>query len=232
MNIKHSDLLEEIEKLCNPPIYYWLKPVKIKKIKLNQETYYDSTWAIEGPVSFKIQSDGNNVSDFQQDQLKAVHLLRKLHSVLPGWANCVVERTSDRMGFRQTRVLKGITALRTEDIKVNTTKDDGIGRGSGHDISRHNSQFEYGYDIPLNALIPSELDGILIGARSISCDTEEKGLIALNAHCGISAAIIVSQACGVAAAQCVELNLEPRELDIQKLKLELKKQKVILSPPQ
>ena len=35
--------------------------------------------------------------------------MQKIHSVLPGWENCFVDRTVDRVGFRETRVSMGYT---------------------------------------------------------------------------------------------------------------------------
>jgi FAD-dependent oxidoreductase family protein len=226
--------MEELESICAPIPYYWLKPVKIMPIKIddsNEVKKFMSIWAIEGPVISDFQSNADIVENFQFNQIKATHLLQKLHSVLPGWENCFVARTSDRMGLRQTRALKGLYVLSVKDLRGNTIKEDVIGRGSGHDVSRHMVDVESGYDIPYRALIPEEIDRLLVGARSISCDPEEKGLLALNAHRGISAAIIVSQAAGVAAALCIKHNIQPRNVDIKELQGILRNQNVVLDPP-
>ncbi|MHA1871828.1 MAG: FAD-dependent oxidoreductase [Promethearchaeota archaeon] len=234
---KFDNILEEFEKYCNPIIYYWLKPIKYNPVSFEKNgkkfVKYISTWAIEGPISFKPQFEPENISDFMQKQLKAVELLRKVHSVLPGWENCVVERTATSVGLRQTRILKGIYELTADDVKNGRTKRqyDVIGRGSGHDVSRHNPKYEYGYDIPYRCLVPKEIDALLVGGRSISCDPNDPSLTALNAHRGISATIIVSQAAGTAAAICVSKGIQPRNIDIKELQDELRKQDVVLEPP-
>ncbi len=234
---KYEEVMEELSKYCTPMIYYWLKPVQINPIKIKDEqgniikTHYDSTWAIEGPSSFEKQYEQEKVENFMLDQLKAVHLMKKIHSALPGWENCYVERTATSMGFRKTRILKGLYEISGEDVKGGKEKDDVIGRASGHDVSRHNPEYEYGYDIPYRALIPKDIDGVIVGARSLSCDPHEKSLVGLNACRGISQTIIVSQAAGAAAGLCIQKGVEPREVDIKDLQKILKHQNVTLNPP-
>ncbi len=229
---QYPDEFEQLEEFCSPIIYYWLKPVSVEPILVEGKTHYDSTWAIEGPISFDSQIDQHTVSDFQQQALRATHLLHKIHTVLPGWENSYVERTSPMMGLRKTRILKGLYQLTAEDVKEGRTHPDVIGRAAGHDISRHNPQYEFGYDIPYRSLIPITIDALLVGARSISCHPTEKQLIALNAHRGIAATITVSQACGIAAGLCIAEKIQPRELEIEKLQDELRNQDVVLDPPE
>ena len=228
---KWDGILDELEEYCIPMIYYMFKPIKIIPIKIGSKIKYIGTFAIEGPASFKIQSDSDNVSDFMQKQIKAVHLLRKIHSILPGWKNCFVERTASNMGFRQTRIIKGLYELTSDDVKKGNHQIDAIGRSAGHDISRFQTEYEFGYDIPYRAIVPKKIDGLLIGARSISCSPTEDALIALNSHRGISATIIVSQGAGTAAALCIKNNIQPRDVNIKELQDELKKQDVVLKAP-
>ncbi|MHA1338589.1 MAG: FAD-dependent oxidoreductase [Promethearchaeota archaeon] len=244
---KFEGILEEYEKLGTIPIiYYWLKTIKTHKITISNNDNdldeekskktivcekYIGDFAIEGPSFLKPQTDPENVNQAMLNQLKAVHLLRKIHSVLPGWENCYILRTAQRMGFRQTRVLKGIYKLTREDVKDHRRFEDVIGRNTGHDVGRGNPYEEYGYDIPYRILVPAEIDGLLIAARSVSCDIEDKALTALNAHRGICATIVCGQAAGVAAALCLKHNVEPRNLDVKILQDILKKQDVILDPP-
>lgn len=229
---KWPGISEAYEKTgATPLIYYWLKTIKTHKIECNGKIKYIGDFAIEGPSYRKDQTNPDIVNDAMINQLKATHLLVKVHSVLPGWENCYLLRTSERMGFRQTRVLKGIYKLTRNDVKEHRKFEDVIGRASGHDVGRGNAESEYGYDIPYRILVPEKIDGLLVGARSVSCDTDDETLTALNAHRGISACIIVSQACGTAAALCLKEKVEPRKLNIKLLQSELKKQDVILEGP-
>ena len=63
---KYPGILAELEQFATPIIYYWIKTQKITPYKVGDTTYYDSVWAIEGPVSNAIQSNPDNVSTFAQ----------------------------------------------------------------------------------------------------------------------------------------------------------------------
>ena len=229
---KFPGLLEQYEALgLSPPIYYWLKTIKTFKHEMGEKTKYIGTFAIEGPVSFADQNDPVAVSKLQFNQLIGIHLLRDLHSTIPGWEKCYVERTSVRIGFRQTRILRGEYDLTYEDVKEHRKFEDVIGRNTGHDVGRGNPKEEVGYDIPYRILVPKYIDGLLVGARSVSCDLEDETMTALNAHRGICSTIVVGQAIGTAAALCIQFNVQPRNLDIKVLQNELKRQNVILESP-
>lgn len=225
---EETDFFERYEALgALPCLYFWLKTVNTRKVGEK----YVGTWAVEGPAFLWDQTDYERVSRVHANLLKACHLQLDLHRVLPGWEDAYIARTPAKIGFRQTRVLKGVYALTGEDVLANRRFPDVIGRASGHDVSRRKPHVERGYDVPYRTLVPAAIDGLLVGARSISCDPDDPGLVALNAHRGISATIIVSQAAGVAAALSVKNGIEPRALDMVTLQAELRRQDVILDPP-
>ena len=74
------------------------------------------------------------------------------------------------------------------------------------EFGRGNFEAEYGYDIPYRCLVPANIDGLLFGARCISVEDDgaDESLTALNAHRGITATIVVSQASGVAGIRLKE----------------------------
>ncbi|MHA1791285.1 MAG: FAD-dependent oxidoreductase [Promethearchaeota archaeon] len=216
-----------------PIIYFWLKTVKTRKVNCGSKIKYIGTFAIEGPAFLKSQVDPFTVSQAEMAQVKGACIQARLHRYLPGWENSFLDRTVDRIGFRQTRIPLGLYSLTGEDVIGHARFDDVIGRGSGHDVGRGNPDAEYGYDIPYRVLVPKMIDGLLFGARAVSTESDDAdpNLTALNAHRGITTCIIVSQAAGVAAALCVKNNVEPRNLDVKTLQDELRKQDVVLEPP-
>ncbi len=220
-----EDFYEEYDKTQSlPPLYFWLKTLRTHEIGGK----IIGTWAVEGPPFLLDQTDYETVSKVHANLLHACRLLLRVHQYLPGWEDAYIERTPAIIGFRQTRVLKGAYVLTEDDVLSNARFEDAVGLGSGHDISRHHPNVESGYQIPYRALIPEKIDGLLVGARSISCETDDIRLVALNAHRGISATIVVSQGAGVAAALSVKNGVEPRNLDISALQEELRNQNVIL----
>nr|MDO8110534.1 FAD-dependent oxidoreductase [Candidatus Sigynarchaeota archaeon] len=228
------DLAEAYEKTgAVPLIYFWLKTVRTRKVECGGETKYLGNFAIEGPQFLWRQVDPMLVSKAELNQLKGAHILTRVHQYLPGWEKAFLDRTVAKIGFRETRIPIGLYALTKHDVYSHAKFDDVIGRGSGHDIGRGNVEAEYGYDVPYRVLVPAKIDGLLFGARTVSVESDknDEGLTALNAHRGISVAIVVSQASGIAAALCVKSKVEPRNLEIKKLQAELRRQDVVLETP-
>jgi hypothetical protein len=228
------DLIEAFEKTgATPMIYFWLKTVRTRKVECGGITKYLGTFAIEGPSFHWKQVDPLLVSKAEISQIKGVELLTRMHRYLPGWENAMLDRTTAKIGFRQTRIPIGLYSLTQTDVHGHAKFGDVIGRNTGHDVGRGNFEAEYGYDIPYRSLVPAKIDGLLFGARCVSVepDTADESLTALNAHRGITATIVVSQASGVAAALCVKDKVEPRALDVKKLQAELLRQDVVLETP-
>lgn len=228
------DLVEAFERTgATPQIYFWIKTVRTRKVECGGTTKYLGTFAIEGPSYHWNQVDPLLVSKAEINQLKGVEIMTRMHKYLPGWENARLDRTVTKIGFRQTRIPIGLYALTKADIFGHAMFDDVIGRNTGHDVGRGNFEAEYGYDIPYRSLVPAKIDGLLFGARCISVepDTADEQLTALNAHRGIAATIVASQASGVAAALCVKHRVEPRALDVKALQAELRRQDVVLETP-
>ncbi len=54
---KYPGIMKELEKFCAPIVYYWVKVLRVFPIQIGDTTYYDSIWAIEGPISRESQID-------------------------------------------------------------------------------------------------------------------------------------------------------------------------------
>ncbi|MHA1681337.1 MAG: FAD-dependent oxidoreductase [Promethearchaeota archaeon] len=216
-----------------PQMYFWLKTVKTRKVEVGGRIKYLGTFAIEGPQFLDNQMDPFTVSRAELNQVKGAHIQARMHTYIPGWQHSKLDRTVSRIGFRQTRIPLGLYKLTKEDVLTHARFDDVVGRGSGHDIGRGKEDAEYGYDIPYRILVPEKIDGLLFGARCVSVEDDgaDQMLTALNAHRGITTCMIVSQASGVAAALCLKLGVQPRDLDVKVLQDELRKQDVVLETP-
>jgi hypothetical protein len=228
------DLVEAFEKSgATPILYFWIKPVRIRKVTIGDQVKYLGNFAIEGPSYHWKQVDPESVTQAELSQLKGVEIMVRMHRYLPGWEDSVLDRMITKIGFRQTRIPIGLYQLTATDVHDHAKFDDVIGRNTGHDVGRGNFEAEYGYDIPYRCLVPAKIDGLLFGARCISVESDaaDENLTALNAHRGITATIVVSQASGVAAALCVNQGIEPRDLDIGILQEELRRQDVVLETP-
>lgn len=230
---KFPDHLLQYEALhLGPVLSYWVKTIKRTIVEVEGKMKYIGTFSIEGPISHEDQNDPVALSKMQLRQLKGIELLRDIHSLIPGWEDCIIERTAVRVGLRQTRMLNGVYKLTLDDVKSHRVFEDVVGRNTGHDVGRGSPGGEVGYDIPYRIMVPLHIDNLLVGARSLSCETSDETMTALNAHRGICSTMVVGQAIGTAAALCIRNNIQPRNVDIKELQSELRKQDVILEKPE
>jgi len=81
------------------------------------------------------------------------------------------------------------------------------------------------YGIPYRALIPKEVDNLLVAGRMISVD-----LTAHNSTRNTVCCLLCGQAAGTAAALSVANGIAPRELDIRQLQKTLRQAGVLLQP--
>ncbi|MFX0101506.1 MAG: FAD-dependent oxidoreductase [Candidatus Hodarchaeota archaeon] len=147
----------------------------------------------------------------------------EIFKLIPGWENAYISRTSFRIGLRETRSLKAVTMLNSEDIfNPNHKRADVVGRSGGHDPGKN--KLWKAYPIPYGIMIPEKLNGVICCTRTIGAGDNT----ALNAHRGITPTIVVGQAAGTAAALAVASNVEPRDVNIKKLQEILRKNDVVL----
>jgi hypothetical protein len=79
------------------------------------------------------------------------------------------------------------------------------------------------YDIPYRALVPKEMDGLLVAGRCLAATREAIGSARMGAQC-----MAYGQAAGTAAALAAKRGVAPRAVDHGELRQTLKEQKAIL----
>ena len=67
------------------------------------------------------------------------------------------------------------------------------------------------------------MDNLLVAGRCVSCDHEALGSLRVMPQCGV-----MGQAAGVASALSLKAHASPRDLDVQVLQAELRRQDCIL----
>lgn len=92
--------------------------------------------------------------------------------------------------------------------------------GAGLDETGCQKNFtqQHGYTIPYGCLVPQKIDGLLLAGRCISGTH--------MAHANFRAMPIcanMGQAAGVAAAMCVEQDIQPRALKVEQLQQRMRK---------
>jgi hypothetical protein len=154
----------------------------------------------------------------------AYHVAGYFKKHIPGFENSCVIATADDLGIRASRWIKGSIQFTREMKEKQTTFRDSIGKGVvEHHIKKHKGKNAWRaqvlsnetYDIPYRCLVPQKIDGLLMGAgRSVS--QENPFLLRVMAM-----TMVVGQGAGAAAALASHMNVQPRNLNIQKLQKEL-----------
>jgi len=154
--------------------------------------------------------------------LPALAMLRKR---IPGFENAYLIETGVQAGTRETRRLVGEYVLTGEDVTSAAKFPDGVLRTSGavsmHDPNgKHQTKviwLEKPYEVPYRCLVPRDVDGLLVAGRCISAD--HVGLASVRSA---GAALGLGQVAGTAAALAVANGVQPRKVDVQMLKDQLK----------
>lgn len=171
--------------------------------------------------------DGTNVHDLTMAEVVArqqvVQLMEFFHHELPGMENCRLLDTAGTIGVRETRRIDGEYAITLEDLTEGRPFEDVIAV-AGYPVDIHsptsiNGPFDDGvpptanvYEIPYRALVPAQLDGLIMAGRCISGSHE-----ALAAIRVMPPAFAIGEAAGIAAARAVADRRAPRHIDVTDL---------------
>jgi hypothetical protein len=133
-----------------------------------------------------------------------------LRAHVPGFEHAFLVDTASQVGVRQTRLLCGELTVSRADVEQGRNFTDSVGR------SRR-------LHIPYRALVPREMDGLLVAGRCYSATPEAQMVSREVAPC-----LVMGQAAGAAAALAVTAGIPPRRVDIVELQAALRAQGAIL----
>ena len=178
-------------------------------------------------------TDNKSISKAEIEGRKQVHhIFAFIKKYIPGCQNSVLLCSAHQIGIRETRHIKGLYTLNTDDILNGKVSEDAIALAS-NSIDVHG---KYGpksneylvikarwYGLPYRCLIPENIDNLLVAGRSISATSQAAGAIRVMPVC-----MAMGQAAGTAAAICIQKNIKLPNIDINKLRQMLIKQNVFL----
>jgi glycine/D-amino acid oxidase-like deaminating enzyme len=133
-----------------------------------------------------------------------------LRAHLPGFENAYLLDTASQVGVRQTRLLEGELVVSRADVEAGRHFPDSVGRSRG-------------LHIPYRALVPREIDGLLVAGRCYSATPEAQAVSREVAPC-----MVMGQAAGTAAALAVGAGVAPRNVNIAALQAALCAQGALL----
>ncbi len=159
---------------------------------------------------------------------QAWEIAQWLVATIPGFEKAYLQQMAPQIGVRESRRVLGQYYYTADDLSGVRKFDDVIACGC-YQIDIHNPDGEgtvlkqvpegEWYDIPYGAIVPRKPANLLIGGRSLSADHEAHSAVRV-----IPIVFAIGQAAGVAAAQCVQKGIMPKEADVPAVQLELLKQ--------
>lgn len=149
------------------------------------------------------------------------------------------------LGIRESRFVQGPVTLTFDDFMQGRTYPDTVCSSRAHHDNHamdYAEESEWGRrhvvmfglwqyllqgDIPFRALLPSEVEGLLIACRALSVDHDLHQLVRMQRDLQV-----VGEICGVAAALALRQGVMPRAVDIAELRAALKARGIGPSPTQ
>jgi hypothetical protein len=203
--------------------------------------------AIEWRVNFTqlARADGAAINGLEPDDLtrgeidgrrQAVKAFNFLRTV-PGFEKSYIVDLPPQLGIRETRRIIGGYMLSGEDVLGCASFEDSVGV-NGWPIESHvagDVVFKFppipesrGFnELPYRMLIPESLDNLLVAGRCASMTHDGQSAARVSGAC-----FAMGEAAGTAAALALGGNTIPRDIAVNKLQLELRKQGAFLGQNQ
>lgn len=172
--------------------------------------------------------DTTNTLELSNAEIKlrkqAMTLAKMLKQYVPGFEKAFVYWTPACVGVRYTRVVECEHDMSLEEIVNCQRFEDEVMLYGFHDCAPRIMIKDGGYyGLPYRALLPKEIDGLLVAGRMITSDWAAHMSTRNTASC-----MAQGEAVGTAAALAARQDVVPRELDVQVLREALKAQGAFL----
>ena len=181
----------------------------------------DEWWVNMSRVNGVDATDPEQYTHGEEECIKQnAEIVRYLKAFIPGFENAYVDRVAPFMGIRETRRIIGEYILTEQDIFDCARFDDAIGVAA-YPVDLHHPVggdctlmwCPDCYDIPYRCLVPLKVNGLICAGRDISATH-----LALASVRVMGPAMCLGEAAGKAAALCARDGVQPRELDVRKLR--------------
>jgi hypothetical protein len=171
---------------------------------------------------------GEVIGRYQADEI-----FRFLKKYVPGCENAKLMCTASTLGIRESRHIRGLKTLTIEEILTGKTPQDSIMvcsnsadvHGRYGPKSNEYMPMKEGnwYGVPYGTMVPEGKNGLLVAGRCFSATSEAAGAVRVMPPC-----MCMGQAAGTAAAIAVMDQKNPAEVDVKKLRGQLRKDQAFL----
>ena len=157
----------------------------------------------------------------------------ELEPVMPGFENSTFTKTAPFLGIRETRRVVAQYMMTEDDVLSCRHFPDAIAVAS-YPIDIHHAGGGGGtfkwcgdcYDIPYRSLVPTKVKNLLVAGRCIGSTHEAMGAIRVMATC-----MAMGEAAGRAASIAVRESVTPADVNVQRLRQELRAAGAYLRTP-
>jgi hypothetical protein len=202
-------------------------PCGTKKVRLYEQM--DGVWAVnmcQIDEPFDV-TDPELVTNAEiEGRKQAFIIFDMLKRRVPGMQNIRLLQTSETLGVRESRRIKGEHKLTFDEILLSTVFDDAIAVVASSVDVHTKGAVEYKpftndkpYTIPYGALVHKDFDNLLGAGKIISSDRFAHGAVRV-----MPPAMATGQAVGVGASLAINEGVKTKEVSIDKLKAVLKEQ--------
>jgi glycine/D-amino acid oxidase-like deaminating enzyme len=175
---------------------------------------------------------GCDVFDWSRAEVESRRQMRQITAFLcryvPGFERAYVAQSGMHTGVRETRRIVGDYRLTAEDVLEGRKFEDVVARGA-YPIDIHNPKGSgttlkrvragEAYDIPLRALLPRDVEGVLVAGRCLSGSHE-----AHSSYRVMPIVMATGQAAGVCAALAARRRSPPRAVPVAEVQAVLRRQ--------
>ena len=182
---------------------------------INNVVWFNTT---TGGSAVDIEDLTRTEIEIRQAMMRTIDYFRKN---VPGFENAVVIDTAPQCGVRSSRMLDGEYLITRKELMEGAHYDDAVVVAQPP-----YKKFETSHslkEIPYRCFLPKHVKGLLVAGRCISGDFGAIEMLRV-----IPTAMLMGEACGVAAALAVKQGKDVKEVDVHEIQDQLRKQNVMI----
>ena len=199
---EHDALMVKLRELDGFSMYF--------KTTTNRDTVCHFNMFLKGYDVLKVEDLTRLEMDVRQRMMVTYKFFREN---IPGFENCFIMITAPQVGVRGSRRLLGEYRMEEKDALSGVIFDDTIAE---FPPLKGNSPEQPHVFIPLRALLPAEVENLVVAGRTFSSDEVVNEHFNTISHC-----ITMGQAVGTACAMAVLAQIPLREVNIGALRKKL-----------
>ena len=156
--------------------------------------------------------------EIRQAMMRTIEYFRKN---VPGFEHAVIIDTAPQCGVRSSRMLDGEYLITREELIAGAQFDDTV--VAAQPPYKKFETTDSLKEIPYRCFLPKHVKGLLVAGRCISGDFGAIEMLRV-----IPTAMLMGEACGVAAALAVKQGIDVKEVSPQEIQEQLRRQNVLL----